>query len=421
MELEIKRKYKASELGPIPEDWDVKSVSKICNPVRGGSPRPAGDPRYFNGNFIPWLTVAALTNIPLSQIYVSETEGFLTKEGSSHSRILEKETLIIANSGATLGVAKLLAIKCCANDGIAALLDFDDKISKLYLLYFLNTQIKYLREVVATGNGQPNLNTTLIGNIKVPFPPTIDEQIAIATTLSDMDKLISSLEKLIEKKRNIRHAAMQKLLQPKEGWDEKTYGEVFEFLTTATYSRAQLTENDEVQYVHYGDIHTKWNCFLDISKSRLPTITSQQLFNYNLIMEGDIIMADASEDYAGIGKSVEVKNLGNVKVIAGLHTFLLRDKNEVFVNGFKGYIHLTKFVKAQFDRLATGLKLYGVSKSNLKTVKIPVPTKEEQTLITNILFDMDAEIAALETKLEKYRKIKLGMTQNLLSGKIRLV
>jgi type I restriction enzyme S subunit len=128
--MELRENYKITEVGVIPKDWEAKRVSDFSNPVRGGSPRPAGDPKYFNGSFIPWLTVAALTNIPLSQIYVSETESFLTKEGSLHSRILEKETLIIANSGATLGVAKLLAIKCCANDGIAALLDFDDKISK---------------------------------------------------------------------------------------------------------------------------------------------------------------------------------------------------------------------------------------------------------------------------------------------------
>ncbi len=74
--MELKKGYKNSDLGVIPEDWTIKTISEISNPVRGGSPRPAGDLRYFNGNFIPWLTVAALTNIPMSQIYVSETENF---------------------------------------------------------------------------------------------------------------------------------------------------------------------------------------------------------------------------------------------------------------------------------------------------------------------------------------------------------
>ena len=85
------------------------------------------------------------------------------------------------------------------NTIIAALFDFDKETSKLYLAYFINTQIKYLREVVATGNGQPNLNTGLIGNIKVPFPPTLEEQNAIAKALSDIDSLIKGLEKIIKK------------------------------------------------------------------------------------------------------------------------------------------------------------------------------------------------------------------------------
>ena len=140
--MKVKAGYKHTEVGVIPEDWEVKELSQISKVVRGGSPRPAGDPKYFNGSHIPWLTVAALTNISMSQIYVFETESCLTKEGSFQSRILEKGTFIIANSGATLGVAKLLGIKCCANDGIAALIDFDNEVNKEYLVYYINTLIK---------------------------------------------------------------------------------------------------------------------------------------------------------------------------------------------------------------------------------------------------------------------------------------
>jgi len=132
-------------------------------------------------------------------------------------------------------------------------------------------------------------------------------------------------------------------------------------------------------------------------------------------------MADVSEDYEGIGKSIEVKGLGSRKVISGLHTFLLRDKAENFINGFKGYLHLSKFVKKQFDHMATGLKVYGVSKANLKLIEIPLPPSAEQTRIAKILFDIAQEITALETKLAKAKKIKQGMMQNLLTGRIRLI
>jgi type I restriction enzyme S subunit len=156
--------YKLTEIGVIPEDWELRSAKEIGDPVRGGSPRPAGSAKYFNGSFIPWLTVAALTNIPSSKLTVSETATCLTEEGSRYSRILDEGTLIIANSGATLGVAKILGIKCCANDGIAALLNLSKKVSPTYLAHYVNTKTDYLRNSVATGNGQPNLNTALREN-----------------------------------------------------------------------------------------------------------------------------------------------------------------------------------------------------------------------------------------------------------------
>ena len=132
-------------------------------------------------------------------------------------------------------------------------------------------------------------------------------------------------------------------------------------------------------------------------------------------------MADASEDYQGIGKSVEIFNIRNKKIVAGLHTFLLRDKNKILADGFRGYLHAISTVKAAFDRLATGLKVYGISKNNLTKIFLPVPSIEEQTAIAKILADMDSEIQALEKRLVKTRQIKQGMMQELLTGKTRLV
>ena len=141
---------------------------------------------------------------------VSETVGFLTEEGSKHSRTLPDGTFIIANSGATLGVAKLLGVTCCANDGIAAIIN-QRLGDKPFICFFVNTKTKHLRDVVETGNGQPNLNTGLIRGIAIPFPPP-SEQRAIAAALSDVDALLDSLDRLIAKKRNIKQAAMQQLL-----------------------------------------------------------------------------------------------------------------------------------------------------------------------------------------------------------------
>ena len=206
-----------------------------------------------------------------------------------------------------------------------------------------------------------------------------------------------------------------------DDWKLISFDKAFDFLSTASYSRAQLSDNEKVDYVHYGDIHTKWNHFLNFLQNPLPSISETQLKkNYNLIKEGDLIMVDASEDYEGIGKSVEVKNIGLNKAISGLHTYLLRDKNGVFVNGFKGYIYSNKLVKKQFDRLATGLKVYGVSKNNLKVIQIPLPPKAEQEAIAEALNDVDALISSLDKLITKKRNIKQGAMQQLLTGKKRL-
>lgn len=206
-----------------------------------------------------------------------------------------------------------------------------------------------------------------------------------------------------------------------EDWDVISYGEAFDFLSTASYSRADLSDNDEVFYVHYGDIHTTWNHFLDFKKYTLPTIEKIKVKNYSFIKDGDLIMADASEDYGGIGKSIEVKNITTNKAISGLHTFLLRGKEGIFVDGFKGYIHSNRVVKTSMERLATGLKVYGVSKTNLKTIQIPRPTLPEQSTIATILSDTDALIEHLEKLIAKKIAIKQGTMQQLLTGKKRLL
>ena len=206
-----------------------------------------------------------------------------------------------------------------------------------------------------------------------------------------------------------------------EDWNLVSYNDAFDFLTTATYSRAQLSENEEIGYVHYGDIHTKCINFLDFDKISLPTIKKELLKNYPTIKDGDVIVADASEDYEGVGKSVEVRNLKHRKAISGLHTFLLKNKNQLIADGFKGYIHSNKLVKKQMDTLATGLKVYGVSKTNLKKIQIPLPpTKAEQTAIATALNDADVLITQLEKLISKKRNIKQGAMQELLTGKKRL-
>ena len=124
-----------------------------------------------------------------------------------------------------------------------------------------------------------------------------------------------------------------------EDWDIKTYGDVFVFLSISTNSRADLSAIGDYGYIHYGDIHTEWSIRLDLSVIALPKI-AQHLVSSELVENGDLLMADASEDYEGTDKRVEVFNLNKQKVVAGLHTFLLRDISKVLADGYRGYLHV---------------------------------------------------------------------------------
>lgn len=403
----LKKSYKHTELGVIPIDWQAKKISEFSNPVRGGSPRPAGDPKYFNGNFIPWLTVASLTNIPLSQIYVSETESYLTEEGSHYSRTLDIDTLIIANSGATLGIAKLLSIKCCANDGIAALLDVNKIVDKKYLVYYINTQTKKLREVIATGNGQPNLNTELIGNIRIPLPSTKEEQTAIATALSDADELIGTLEKLIAKKRNIKQGAMQQLMNPKEGWVVKKLGKVCDFYSGGT----PLTS---IQSYYGGDI--KWITSSDLNKTVIDEvegrITKSGLENSSakMIKKGTLLVAL-------YGATSGVTAISNIDAAINQAVLAIIPKEDQTRFLFYCLTNLKGWIIATFIQGGQG----NLSGNTFKELELPLPDIDEQLRIATVLSDIDTDIEALEGKLEKYRHVKQGMMQNLLTGKIRLI
>lgn len=180
-------------IGEIPDAWAVTSIARIAIVVRGASPRPAGDPLYFNGSDVPWLTVAEVTNGKGK--YINSTETFLTFEGAKQSRLVEPGTLLLSNSGATLGVPKITNIEGCINDGSVAFIDL--KINKDYLLYLFSCRTNELRKQMQ-GYGQPNLNTTIVKEIKIPLP-TSKEQLEIADCL---DKKCELIDKTIEDRQN---------------------------------------------------------------------------------------------------------------------------------------------------------------------------------------------------------------------------
>jgi len=178
-------------IGTIPSDWTCTRVSRIATVVRGGSPRPAGDSRFFNGNYIPWITVAEVTNTVGH--YITSTETCLTEEGAKCSRIVDAGTLLLSNSGATLGVPKITNIRGCINDGSVAFYNLE--IDKMYLLYVFASYTEELRKQ-RQGYGQPNLNTDIIKGLYIPQPPTYEQNEIVAY----LDEKCAALDTLIAKK-----------------------------------------------------------------------------------------------------------------------------------------------------------------------------------------------------------------------------
>jgi len=184
-------------LGEVPEHWDISKFGYVSLVVRGGSPRPAGDPTLFNGDYSPWVTVAEITKD--DEIYLTETETFLTKKGSDQCRVFSSGTLLISNSGATLGVPKILSIDANANDGVVGfeLLSLNHE----FAYFYLSTLTDDLRERIKQGSGQPNLNTDIVKDIIVPIPPKneiVEIVASIHKTRDIFKKLSGKAEKGIE-------------------------------------------------------------------------------------------------------------------------------------------------------------------------------------------------------------------------------
>lgn len=210
----------------------------------------------------------------------------------------------------------------------------------------------------------------------------------------------------------------------KDDWKVKKLGNVVDFYTTNSFSRALLTyDGGEVKNIHYGDIHTKFNSSFAVSEEDVPYINSgvnlEKIPEENYCQVGDLVIADASEDYKDIGKSIEIIDTNNQKILVGLHTILARDSKEELALGFKGYLMQSDSVRKQMMVMATGVSVLGISKTNLAKLEMAMPNKAEQGQIANFLSALDEKIQALtkkKTLLEQYKK---GVLQRLFSQDIR--
>lgn len=405
--MELKPGYKMTEVGVIPEDWEVNRIKNIAEIKTGGK----NTQDSITGGRYPFFVRSQ--TVERINTYSFDGEAVLT-------------------AGDGVGTGKIFHYingKFDYHQRVYKISNFSNQLNGYFFyLYFSNYFYDRIMQMTAKSSVD-SVRMEMIADMPIALPP-ISEQQAIAAALSDVDELLDSLDRLIAKKKDIRLAAMQELLTGKtrlpgfdEPWSKKLFGELFEFLPTNAYTRAQFTDEGTIKNIHYGDILTMYENYIDVKKSKLPFInellSNKSYTKKSFVMDGDIIIANTAEDFL-VGKTVEIVNI-NGKILSGQHTFLCRPKIK-FIRKFLGYIVNAYYFQNQINTYITGIKVSSISKFSISKLKLKFPLNlHEQQAIVFILSDMDAEIEALEARRDKVRHIKAGMMQELLSGKTRLI
>lgn len=207
-----------------------------------------------------------------------------------------------------------------------------------------------------------------------------------------------------------------------EDWEVKRLGEVCDFLRTNTLSRNQLNDtNGDIQNIHYGDVLVKYPSIIDAQKESIPFINKKEYKESmnDFIEDGDIIMADTAEDET-VGKACEITNVNSKKILAGLHTMLIRPQKGLFSSLFLGYqVNSTSYHK-QLNALIQGIKVCSVGKQAIANTYLSLPPLEEQQRIVSVLSLWDTAIAKQTALIEQLTLRKRGLMQQLLTGKKRL-
>ncbi len=421
----VKPGYKQTEVGAIPEEWDVISFSRLAQIYRGGSPRPIQVYLTQSDDGINWIKIG---DVGANEKYIRRTEERIIPVGVSRSRKVGSGDFILSNS-MSFGRPYILRIDGCIHDGWLVIQNYQDSFDQDYLYYLLSSDIVYTQyKSMAAGSSVQNLNKEKVGALQV-IVPQLGEQKNIAEALSSSDELVSTLEKLIAKKKAIKQGAMQELLTGKkrlpgfgQDWQKHTFGDIFDCIPNNAFTRAQMSVSGKVKNIHYGDILTRYGAYIDAESKAIPYIAKEinlsRFADKCYLRSGDIVIADTAEDET-VGKALEVVNV-DCPILAGQHTLLCRPKMR-FAPKFLGYYLNAACFHNQLLPYIVGTKVSSISKASIAQTVLTVPEYEEQSAIAEILSNMDSEIEQLEQKLAKAQQLKQGMMQQLLTGKIRLV
>ncbi|QCD62731.1 restriction endonuclease subunit S [Tenacibaculum maritimum] len=400
MELTTKQGFKQTEVGLIPEDWLVISLSEAVE-FLDGKRRPIKANERVSGNY-PYYGASGI--IDYVNDYIFDDELILLGE--------DGENILSRN----LPLAFIIKGKAWVNNHAHVM-----KPNKFFNINFLTEYLESLDySLLNSGTAQPKLNKKSCLNIRVIAPP-IKEQKAIATALSDMDDLIASLESLIAKKQAIKQGAMQQLLTPphKGGkrlpgfsgeWVEKKLGEKADFYKGKGLPKSDIIEEGKYKCIHYGELFTNYNHIITSVRSR--TNENSDIF---LSKENDVLMPTSDVTPNGLATA---SALFEDDIILGGDVLVIRPNKSLY-GAFLSY--QISMNKQQIMSLISGTTVYHLYGSDMSKFNFHIPKIDEQKAIIRILYDMEVEITQLETKKAKYQQLKQGMLQELLTGNTRLV
>ena len=407
--------YKQTEIGVIPHNWTIKYLSDFGRVQSGGTPSTSS-PDYWDGD-IPWCTPSDITRAPTK--YINSTERTITEAGlNNSSAIVMPAGSILLCTRATIGELKINSIPMATNQGFKNIAIGDNGNAEFFY-YLLQTKKNSMLEL-AIGSTFLEISKTALCKIPLQIP-TRDEQNRIAEALSTIDELITILEKQISKRTVTKQGAIQELLTGKKRlpgfsgeWSDYLLGDLGVFIKGSGISRAE-SNSGRIPAVRYGELYTAHQNYVTHFVSH---ISKEVAAKAKQVYKGDILFAASGETKTEIGKCAAI--IDDQTVYAGGDILIFRP-HEPHNPVFMGTLLNTAEVCRQRAEKGQGDAVVHIHADSLGSIKIKMPEIKEQDAIAEILLGMDKEIEILEKKLEKYRQIKQGMMQQLLTGKIRLV
>jgi type I restriction enzyme S subunit len=414
----VRQGFKQTDLGLIPENWEIATLGSLAVTGSGTTPSRTLEERYFKNGCIPWVKTLDLNN---GEIH--STEELVTEFALAETSLTRYPpgTVLIAMYGGfnQIGRLGLLQITATVNQALLAVQPNPDRLDSRFLLHLLNYRVAYWRSVASSSRKDPNITSSDIKNFLLAFP-LIGEQKAIARILDLQDNQILRLQQLIAKKRLIKEGVMQRLFRPKDGWVDTT------LLGLANGNKALFDDGDWVEAEHLTDQGVRLvqtgnigiGEFVEVEEKKYIHEKSFESLHCKEIVKGDLLICRLADP---AGRACILPDIDEPKTITSVDVTIFRPPASVVNRVFLSYLFSTKQWFRLVNERSGGTTHKRISRGNLGRLKVTIPPLNEQNRIATILHDIDVEVAALRAKLGKSRQMKLGLMQELFTGRIRLV